>query len=65
MNKLRGYRVMCGYSQSEMAEMLGMNRRTYLKRENDLDFSVKDANAIVDILKKKKPDITYDDIFLD
>lgn len=32
MNKVKGYRVMCGYTQSEMAEMIGITKRTYTSK---------------------------------
>lgn len=65
MNKVKGYRVMCGYTQSEMAEMIGIVRKTYMNKEQEGNWTVKEANAIVEAIKRKIPTIKYEDIFLD
>lgn len=65
MNKVKGYRVMCGYTQSEMAEMIGITKRTYTSKEQEGNWTVKEANAIVEAIQRKNPMIKYEDIFLD
>lgn len=56
---------MCGYTQSEMAEMIGIVRKTYMNKEQEGNWTVKEANAIVEVIKRKIPTIKYEDIFLD
>lgn len=63
MNKLKGYRTMIGITQEEMAKKIGMSRRAYVEREKDGKFTVEQANSIVGVIKEKKHDITYEDIF--
>ena len=65
MNKVKGYRAMFGYTQSEMAKCIGMSRRTYSNREKDGNFTLNQAKIITEIFKQKNPNITYEDIFLD
>lgn len=64
MNKVKGYRVMCGISQIEMAEFLGISRRTYIEREADGKFTTKQANTFLKKIQEKNPNIRYEDIFL-
>lgn len=56
---------MCGYTQSEMAEMIGITKRTYTNKEQEGNWTVKEANAIVEAIQRKNPMIKYQDIFLD
>lgn len=56
---------MCGYSQAQMAEMIGIVKRTYTSKEQEGNWTVKEANAIVEAIKRKIPTIKYEDIFLD
>ena len=47
INKIKGYRVMIGLTQKEMAELLNINERTYLYKETDNSkFTVEELNKL-------------------
>lgn len=63
LNKVKGYRVMANITQDEMASVIGVQRRSYIDKENGIrEFTVKELTAIRDILISKGIDITLDDL---
>lgn len=48
--RIRFYRSICGYNQSEMAEKLGMKCSTYSQRERNGTISVEFAQQIAEVL---------------
>lgn len=51
LNKIKGYRVMAGMTQAEMAKKLNMGVRTYILKEQDNSkFTLSELNDIVDVL---------------
>lgn len=64
-NKLKGYRVMAGYTQKDMAEALGISLRVFLEKENGKkEFTIEEAKKITGLLKNKIENIEFNDIFL-
>lgn len=64
MNKVKGYRVMAGYSQTEVADMLGLTKQTYCKRETGkTQFKPSEMLKLKNIISVVKPDITIDELF--
>ena len=65
-NKLKGYRVMAGYTQKDMAEALGMSLKAFLEKENEKkEFTLDEAKKITSLIKEKVKNIEFNDIFLD
>ena len=63
LNKVKGYRVMANITQDEMASVIGLQRRSYIDKENGVrEFTVKELTAIRDTLNNKGIDITLDDL---
>ena len=63
-NKLKGYRVMAGYTQKDMAEALGINKITYsLKESGKNDFTLTEMKKAYEVLHEKINTITFEDIF--
>ena len=63
LNKVKGYRVMANMTQDEMASVIGLQRRSYIDKENGVrEFTVKELTAIRDTLNNKGIDITLDDL---
>lgn len=61
--KVKGYRVMANLTQEEMAQAIGLQRRTYLDKENGIRlFSVPELIAIRDILNAKGIEVSLDDL---
>lgn len=64
-NKLKGYRVMAGYTQKDMAEALGISLKSFLEKENGKkEFTIEEAKKITCLLKNKIESIEFNDIFL-
>lgn len=64
MNIVSGYRKMLGYTQSDMANKLGISKQSYYRKENRLvPFSDKEKLTIKEMLIPLFPNITIDDIF--
>jgi len=62
-NKIKGYRVMIGLTQDEMAKELNMGKRTYVMKEQDNSkFTVSELNDIVDVLVKHKLDVKIENL---
>lgn len=64
MAKLKGYRVMLGLTQQEMANILGISLQSYNNKEtNKTAFNDKERLAIKSMVWEIKPDITIDELF--
>ena len=62
--KLKGYRVMLGKSQDEMAKMFGITKQAYSAKERGISrFTDKEMIRIKEMLKPIFPEITIDEIF--
>ncbi len=62
-NKIKGYRVMIGLTQAEMAKELNMGVRTYVIKEQDNSkFTVSELNDIVDVLVSHKLDVKIENL---
>ena len=56
-SKLKGYRVMAGYTQEDMAQLIRTSRPAFNMKENgNLKFSVEEERVIYQALKQKLPD---------
>lgn len=54
INKLRGYRTMLDLTQQDMAELLGISRRTYQDKESGTSkLSLTEAIKIVEEFEKR------------
>lgn len=63
-NKLKGYRVMAGYNQREMAEILNISVPAYNNKENGTTkISVDESKKLYEFIKSKLSNIKYEDIF--
>lgn len=63
-NKLKGYRVMAGFTQKEMAEALGIKISSYNAKElGKTKISIAESKKIYEFIKKKLPNINFEDIF--
>lgn len=64
MNTLKGYRVMAGYTQEDMAKTINIGRMTYIKKEKDItNFSFNEKQIIFSKLKEKLPTLTMEELF--
>lgn len=64
MLQLKGYRVMCGYAQEDIAKHLGCSRALYSYKENEVrSFTDKEKEKIYKLLRKKIPDLTMEKLF--
>lgn len=65
-NKLKGYRVMAGYTQEEIASALGISAPAYNNKEKGITkISVKEAKIIMEMIRTRIKDVNFNDIFLD
>ena len=56
--KVKEYRVMKGYTQTEIANLLGMKQNTYSDKERGkIQFNVKEIKLIKELLN-----VTYDEL---
>lgn len=63
-NKLKGYRVMAGYNQKEMAEALGIKTSSYNAKElGKTNISIAESKKLYEFIKKKLPNVNFEDIF--
>ena len=66
MNKLKGYRVMCGSTQEDFAKILGVSRLTYIHKENGVrTFSNQEQQILMVEIRKKLPEVAIEDVFDD
>lgn len=64
MSKLRGYRVMLGLTQQQMADKLNISLQSYNNKETKkTPFNDKERLAIKSMVSAIKPDITIDELF--
>lgn len=57
--KVREYRIIKGFTQSEIAKLLGIKQNTYSYKERGIyDFSVKEIKVLKKILE-----VNYDQLF--
>ena len=64
MSKLRGYRVMLGLTQQQMADKLKISLQSYNNKElGKTPFNDKERLAIKSMVAEIKPDITIDELF--
>lgn len=66
-NKLKGYRVMAGLTQKDMAEALGISKISYVQKENDKGtFNINEVKKIIEILNSKLDKVVNtEDIFFE
>ncbi len=64
MSKLKGYRVMLGLTQQNMADKLNISLQSYNNKETGKTaFTDDERVAIRDMVRDIKPDITIDELF--
>lgn len=64
MTKLKGYRVMLGKTQRDMAKELNISVQSYNNKETGKTaFNDKEKLAIKSLVAEIKPDITIDELF--
>lgn len=64
MSKLRGYRVMLGLTQQQMADKLKISLQSYNNKElGKTPFNDKERLAIKSMVAEIKSDITIDELF--
>ncbi|HEP1541289.1 TPA: helix-turn-helix domain-containing protein [Streptococcus pyogenes] len=64
MSRLKGYRVMLGLTQKQMAEQLRISLQSYNNKETGKNaFNDRERLAIKTMVAKVKPDITIDELF--
>ncbi len=64
MSKLRGYRVMLGLTQQQMADKLKISLQSYNNKElGKTPFNDKERLAIKSMVAEVKSDITIDELF--
>lgn len=64
MSKLKGYRVMLGLTQQQMADKLNISLQSYNNKETGKNsFNDRERFAIRDMVRDIKPDITIDELF--
>lgn len=65
VNKVKGYRIMAGISQEEMAAALGITRASYNNKETGKQqFKASEMIKLVEEIQKKVPTVTMDDVFM-
>ena len=63
-NKLKGYRVMAGLTQKDMAEALGITSSAYNQKENGMiNINIDESKKLYEFIKGKLPDVKFEDIF--
>jgi len=62
LNKLKGARAEYGLRQKDVAEKLGITKKTYMRKENgQTEFTHSEINKILNLFPNK----SYKDIFLE
>lgn len=62
--RVKGYRVMLGLTQKEMADVLGLSAQSYYLKENGrVKFTYDEMRIFRDRVQTIMPDVTIDDIF--
>lgn len=63
-NVLKGYRIMLGYTQQQMADLLDISRQSYFMKESGrTPFKDSEKILIKKEISKLFPSITIDEIF--
>lgn len=63
IKKIKGYRVMLGLTQEEMAKKLGVTLRTYFDKENGIrPFTIDELIKIKDLCNKNAITVSLDDL---
>ena len=63
VNKIKGYRIMTGLSQEDMAAKLNMSARTYARKESNVNnFNVKEVKALIKVLAEHNVNVTVNDL---
>lgn len=65
MNKVKGYRVMLGLTQQDLADLMGISRECLMRKENNDSFTKTEKIAITAIYNSKGLNLKQEDIFLD
>lgn len=65
MNKVKGYRVMLGLTQEELASIMGISRECLMRKENNDGFSKTEKIAITAIFNERGLSLKQEDIFLE
>ncbi|HEM4672011.1 TPA: transcriptional regulator [Streptococcus suis] len=64
MSKLKGYRIMLGLTQKNMADKLDISLQSYNNKETGkTPFKDKEKKAIKTIVAEVEPGITIDELF--
>ena len=64
-NKIKGYRIMAGFTQEEMSKALNIAVSSYnLKETGKREFTHSEMVAFVNKINTINPTITMDDIFM-
>lgn len=64
MSRLKGYRVMAGFTQEDVAKMFGYSRVNYTYKENNQKLlSADERKKIFKLLRKKLPNLVYEELF--
>ncbi|NYS33560.1 helix-turn-helix domain-containing protein [Streptococcus danieliae] len=64
MSKLKGYRVMLGHTQADIASVLGITKQAYSNKETGkTQFNDREKVKIRDMVREIEPNITIDDLF--
>lgn len=63
-NKLKGYRVMAGLTQKDMAEALGISPSAYNQKENGtININIDESKKLYEFIRNKLPNVNFEDIF--
>lgn len=64
MNKVKGFRVMVGMTQEEMANAIGVSVRAYINKEiGKSEFTIGEFKQIKDTLNSRGLNLTVSDLF--
>ncbi|MBF0818603.1 helix-turn-helix transcriptional regulator [Streptococcus acidominimus] len=64
MDRLKGYRVMLGLTQSQMADKLSISLQSYNNKETGkTPFNDKEKRLVKSMVAEIEPDITIDKLF--
>jgi DNA-binding XRE family transcriptional regulator len=62
--KIKGYRVMAGYSQKDMASLINIGTVSYsLKETGKRQFNQVELEKIFKVLKEKLPNLEFENLF--
>ena len=65
LKKVKGFRIMCGFTQEEMAKALNISTVSYrLKETGEREFTESEMKALVEKMKTINPSLTLDSIFM-